>query len=394
MKFGLMRRIDNWAGVPLCLGLGAIDAVLNPLRRVPAPVEPGKVRRVLVMKFIGLGTLAEAVPMFRAMRRHYPGARISFLTFEWSADLVRLLGFDEVRVIRTSTFLRFAWDGIGAVLWGWGRRFEVSHDLEFFSKFSYIMSYLVHARTRVGYFVRVLRYIRLLTHPVPYNPHRHVVEAFLAQLGMEMSDLRDEDAAPPALGDDVEREADEVLRSAGLWGATCLVAINVNTGEMSELRLWPLAYHATLAARIHSDHGAAIAFIGSESDRARIRQVMGTLPANIRKADLSGLTRVAVLLAILKRCRLVVSNDSGPLHLAALMGVPTVGFFGAESARVYGPRGAHHVNLEKSLYCAPCLNVYNFKDFDCPYGVKCMGEISPEEAFAAASRLLAERQST
>jgi len=385
-----MRRVDNWAGLPLCLLLGAVDAILRPFRGAPRPVEPASVRSVLVIKFIGLGTVAEAVPMFRAMRRHYPNAKISFLTFEWCEGLVRLLGFDEVRVIRTSGVLRFVLDTLAAVVWGWRKRFDVSHDLEFFSKYSYIVSWLIHARVRFGYFIRVLRYTSLLTHPVPYNPGRHVLEAFLAQIGMVPGDLRDEDSAPPKLPLDADVEAEAILQKAGLWGAPKLVAINVNTGEMSRLRMWSLAYHATLATRLHEEHRAALAFVGSAADRGWVEQVLKALPSGVRAASLAGLTRVDILMAILKRADLMVSNDSGPLHLASLMGTPTIGFFGAESASVFGPRSSRSFNLDKRLYCSPCLNVYNFKDFDCPYGTKCMEDITPEEAFNAATKLLGD----
>jgi len=388
MKFNNMRRIDNWVGVPICLALGGVESIRRIFRRVNPPFLPLRAKRVLVMKFVGMGTIAEAMPMLRAMRRFYPNAEISFLTFEWCEDLVRILGFESVRVIRTSSFFRFALDSVSALWWGWRMRFDVSHDLEFFSKFSYIMSYLIHAKIRVGYFIRVLRYIKLLTDPIPYNASRHVLEAFLAQINMEPQMLKPADSVSPILKPEVEAEADELLRKVGLWGAPVLVSVNVNTGEMSELRMWSLAYHSVLATKLHNSHRAAIAFVGSASDKSRVEEVIRTLPEGVRAANLAGMTRVDILLAILRKSRLLVSNDSGPLHLASMMGTPTVGFFGAESARVFGPLASTSINIDKQLYCSPCLNVYNFKDYDCPYGMKCMRDISPEEALEAVTKLL------
>jgi heptosyltransferase-2 len=103
---------------------------------------------------------------------------------------------------------------------------------------------------------------------------------------------------------------------------------------------------------------------------------------------------LAGLLALLGRVRVLVSNDSGPLHMAALAGIPSVGLFGAESAAVYGPRGDKRINLDRELYCSPCLNVYNFKDFDCPYDLRCMREIVPREVLHAVRRLLGPRPET
>jgi uncharacterized protein (TIGR03382 family) len=390
MNIRVMRRLDTWAGVPICVALGGVEAVVALFRRRRPPFNPGKARRVLVMKFIGLGTIAEAAPMFRAMRRFYPEAEISFLTFEWCEGLVRLLGFDSVRVIRTSSFFRFVIDSLSAAWWGRGMRFDIAHDLESVSRFSYIMSYLIHAPVRIGFFVRMRKSIRLLTDPIPFDPDNHVLGTFLSQINMDERMLKLQDSAAPQLPPEADREADELLRQAGLWGAPKLVAVNVNTGELSELRMWSLAYHSVLATKLHASHRAAIAFVGSEADKGRVDEVIRALPAGVRAANLAGLTRVDILLAILRKASLLVSNDSGPLHLASLMGTPTVGFFGASSARVYGPRSGKSINIDKPSVCQPCLNVNNFRNYACPNGMKCMRDISPEEALEAVGKLLGE----
>ncbi len=390
MTSSFMRRLDNWAGVPVCLALGAVERVRRLFIRPPEFPAPDRVRAVLVMKYLGVGSVAEAVPMFRELRRRYPGARIAFLTFTPCAELARLLGcFDEIRAIRTSSLPAFAADVAAAIWWGRRGRFDVSFDLEFFSKFSYILSYLVHARVRVGYFVRVLRYVKLHTHPVPYNASRHVSEAFLAQLDPAPERLLPTGPpAPPALPEAAGREADALLDRLGISQAKCLIAFNVNTSDLSRLRLWPAASYAALAGMLHRSHGATILFVGGPQDRARVEEVLALVPDGVRVANIAGQTTLAGLLALFTRVRLVVSNDSGPLHLAALMGTPTVAFFGAESARIYGPRGPRQVNLDLQLYCSPCLNVYNFKEYDCPYAVRCLTGISPADAHAAAAGLL------
>lgn len=390
MKFSLMRRLDSLLGLPLCLLLGVFEKILRLFRPVPEFRGPGSVRRILVMKFLGAGSVVEASPMFRELRELNPQASICFLTFAGAAPLARLFGtFDEVRAIRTSSLALFAFDSVSAVFWGWRRRFELSYDLEFFSKYSYVMSYLIHARIRVGYFVRVLRYVNLLTNCVPYNAHRHVSEAFTAQLDLGKGEMKPLPLKPVDLPQAAEREAERLIEKTG-FARERLVAMNVNTSSLSSLRLWPEEHFASLAERLHGEFDAALIFIGAEQDRDRIARVMGRIGRAHWAADLSGRTDLETLLALLRRVRLLVTSDSGPLHMAALMGTPTLSFFGAESARVYGPLGKKHANLDKELYCSPCLNVYNFKDYDCPYSIRCLREISPDDAFVAARRLLAQ----
>jgi ADP-heptose:LPS heptosyltransferase len=305
---------------------------------------------------------------------------------------VRLLGFDEVRVIRTSRWLWFVRDTLAAVAWGRGRRFDVSHDLEFLSNYSAIMSVLINARVRVGFSTSQSSRGRQFTHPVPYYPSQHVLEAFLSQVGMNQDDLRHADLAVLPLPPEADPEAESLLQRVGLWGAPKLVAINVNTGKLSGLQMWSLAYHSILAVRLHESHRAAVAFIGSESERLRIEEVLGALPRGVRAANLAGLTRVEILLAVLKRADLLVSNESGPLNLAALVGTPTVGFFGAGAARIYGPRGARSLNLdrEEEPRCKACQELPGSGGDDCPFGNRCMSVITPERAFEAAAKLLGE----
>ena len=388
-----MRRLDNGIGVPLCQALGVFEWAVRLGQKPPPFPEPAAAKRIIVIKFIGLGSIVQAIPMLRLLRRRHPDSRIDFLTFDSCGDFVRSLGyFDEVREIRTASFLPFAWDSVRAVLWGRRRGFDVSYDLEFFSKYSYIMSYLIHAHARVGYFIPLLRHVRLLTHPVPYNSNRHMSEIMLAQLDPESTRIPSAEWEAPRLPAEAETEIQELLRRYGAHQDPLLIAVNVNSSELSTLRRWPPDYYADLVTMLSRRYRATFLFIGQEDDRSYVQNVIAKISPEVRLLNLAGLTSMRGLLALFKRVKLVVSNDSGPLHLAALMGAPTVSFFGPESGSNYGPKGERHVNLDKKLYCSPCLNVFNFKEFDCPYAVRCLSEIKPEEAFEAANRLIGPQE--
>lgn len=384
-----MRRLDNGVGIPLCRALGALEWVAR-LGRTPPPFPaPAQVKRILVMKFLGLGTIVQAIPMLRTLRRRHPDARIVFLTFDSCAEFVKCLGYcDEVIAIRSSSLLAFAWDNLRAVIRGHLHRFDVSYDLEFFSKYSYIMSYLIHAKVRAGYFIPLLRHVRLLTHPVPYNSTRHMSEIMLAQLDPVTTQIPQAEWEAPNLPAEADSEIDELLRRYGVLEDPLLIALNVNAGELSTLRRWPPDYYADLVMKLSRRYAATFLFIGHSDDRSYVQDVIAKIGPEVRLLNLAGLTSLRGLLALFRRVKLVVSNDSGPLHLASLMGAPTVAFFGPESGSAYGPKGEKHVNLDKKLYCSPCLNVFNFKEFDCPYGVRCLTEIKPQEAFEAACGLL------
>ncbi|MFP5501037.1 MAG: glycosyltransferase family 9 protein, partial [Candidatus Sericytochromatia bacterium] len=81
--------------------------------------------------------------------------------------------------------------------------------------------------------------------------------------------------------------------------------------------------------------------------------------------------------------RLVVSNDTGPLHLACAIGTPTVAIFGPETPVLFGPRGPKHRVVYKNLACSPCLNVYNGRSVKCRFATPLCVEISVSEVLTA-----------
>ena len=94
------------------------------------------------------------------------------------------------------------------------------------------------------------------------------------------------------------------------------------------------------------------------------------------------------LCALLQRSALLITNDSGPLHLAEALATPTVSFFGPETPLLYGPTGDNQVVFYKGIYCSPCLNVHNQKQAPCKGNNVCMKLINPDEVFASANMLL------
>ena len=106
--------------------------------------------------------------------------------------------------------------------------------------------------------------------------------------------------------------------------------------------------------------------------------------------NLVGKTRLAGLITELRRCHLLVTNDTGTMHLAAALGVPTVSIFGSTEPVLTGPLGDRHTVIRHQVPCSPC-----FKR-ECPFGhYECMTRITPEQvARAVLDRLAALRQAS
>lgn len=392
MKIDTMKFVDHRVGLVICLLLDAWNRLTRWLHRRSRDV--GDVSEILVTKYFGMGSILLATPMMTELRRRFPTARITLFTFERNRELGRILTcVDEVVSVRTDSFCSFARD-LFARLWQFRRkRFDVAFDLEFFSKFSTIVTYLSGARLRVGFQLRSLWRGDLLTHPVYMNQHRHITRDFLAMaeaVGVELPDPAVLSAAPSpdcvCISPEAEARAAKIVSEGGDGP---VVALNPNASELSYERRWPAERFVQLTKRLREAIPTARVFlIGGEGDRAYVEPLSRQCGPDV--TSLAGQLSVEELLPFLARCDLFITNDSGPLHMAAMMGTPTLSFFGPETPEFYGPLGGESRTavFYKYLYCSPCLSAYNVKTPVCQGDNRCLHRIGVDEVAARALSML------
>ncbi|HZM01061.1 MAG TPA: glycosyltransferase family 9 protein, partial [Planctomycetota bacterium] len=173
MRTRTLIRLDLLVGLPLCTLAFLLTLPLRLLlrRAPPPPPDPRRVRRILVIKFLGLGSVLLATPLLRRLKAAYPGARITFLTFAANAELVRRLEcVDEVCVVPRGRVRALLACVPGLVLRLRSARYDLAFDLEFYSRLSNLLSWASGAERRVGFFVRARWRGSLLTDPVYFNP--------------------------------------------------------------------------------------------------------------------------------------------------------------------------------------------------------------------------------
>ncbi len=389
-----MRWVDHWIGMPICFALGVFVSFVRAV--FPRPDRPVREDGVIVIvKFFGLGSIMQATPLLRAIRRRYPKGRLVFLTFASNAGLLRRLDLcTDLRLIRNASPVTFVLDTIGAILWLRGRGVDACVDLEFFSKFSTLMTILSGARKRIGYHLNAYWRSSLLTHPVYLNYYRHISDIF-AQAGTPL-DVPVEDLSlvriptdPAALA-----RADAFLAERG-WGPPMrIVGVNVNAGELSLERRWPVANFAEVVESLVTRHAdVRVLLTGAPDERAYIQTVHERLSARAREsvAITAGAWSLDDFLAGLSRMTCFVTNDSGPMHLAAAQGVPLVSLWGPARPDFYAPRVPDHEVIYENFACSPCL-FYMFTTFEgmwCGHEGWCMQAIEPARVLAAAEKRLA-----
>lgn len=217
----------------------------------------------------------------------------------------------------------------------------------------------------------------LLTEAPPRPKGVHQAEAYIGLLSIL-------GVVAPALSLDypirseTEAEADRLWERVGL-GKRPTVGIHLGAAFGPSKLWWPERY-ALLAERLRSRHGVDVVFLGSPGERQLWQRIERLLdhPA----PSLVGQDRLEILPALLRRCRVLISGDTGAMHLAAAVGVPVVALFGPTDPRLTRPLGERHVVIWKHVPCAPCFLPR------CPIDHPCMGQISVEEVEAAVARAL------
>jgi len=138
---------------------------------------------------------------------------------------------------------------------------------------------------------------------------------------------------------------------------------------------WLPERFAALADRLIGALNADVLIFGSVAERPLAEEIAGAM--NHTPVIAAGETSLRQLLALMARCRLMVTNDSGPMHLAAALGIPLVAIFGSTDARATGPLGTPVRIVTRGVACSPCgLRL-------CPIDFRCMQDISVEQAFRA-----------
>lgn len=325
---------------------------------------------ILIIKLRGTGDVVTALPVVSNLRARYPDARIDFLVEKGSAGIIRgnpwittVMEFDRKKESDIS-FIRRVREG----------KYDLVLDL-FSNPRTALATFLSGARIRAGYPFRGRAYA-YNTKIEPRGSTVHNVEFNLDALRRLNVPILDPSPRLPLLEANVTA-VDQWFRDNQLTGKT-VVALNPNCGRENER--WGIENFAALGDRIVKEFHASLLLVwgpGEEKEAVRLQSLIEAPSLLLPKSTLPQLA------AFLKRCTYFVSNDSGPMHIGAAVGVPTLGIFGPVNPRFQGPYGERNrwVN-HTALDCLGC-NLLS-----CPIGIKCMKDLPVEKVFGEFQNLV------
>jgi ADP-heptose:LPS heptosyltransferase len=172
-----------------------------------------------------------------------------------------------------------------------------------------------------------------------------------------------------------------------------LILLNANAGDLLPLRRWAGENYAALARRLLAEFADAwIAFTGAPEEATSIAELAESV-GSTRSICVAGRTSLRELLTVYELAEVLVTNDSGPAHFAALTSIDTVALFGPETPLLFGALGPRSHPLWAGIACSPCINALNNRQTVCRNNL-CMQAISVDEVFALVARLYAARVRT
>ena len=351
-------------------------------------LQPDTIERVVVRGANWVGDAVMTVPALRELRRVLPGAHITLATRAWAEGIFAGADFvDDLLIVdrEPGGALSFVHQA---------REWRAGHyDLAVLFPNAFkpaLLAFAARVPYRTGYATEGRG--PLLSHPLPvptWRGQRHEVFYYLnivAELERKLYGATAIESHAPRLGIEVSAErqsgARSLLQARGVRLDRTLVALCPGSTN-SRAKRWPAERFAAVADLLCGETGAQVLLIGAREERAVSDEV--TAKMNATPFVLTGDTRLDETAAVLSLCDLLVTNDTGPAHLAASVGCPVIVIFGPTDPVTTSPYTDAAQVVRQPPDCAPCMLR------DCPIDHRCMTAITPEDVFARASRMLARR---
>jgi len=351
-------------------------------------IEPGvnKIERIVVRGTNWVGDAVMTIPALRELRRLFPAAHITLATRSWAEGLFADADFLNESQVHEGSGLRSVVQQVRQ--WRKGN-FDLAVLLPNSLETALVAS-LARVPLRIGYATDGRQ--RLLTHPLAlpeWRETRHEVFYYLnivAQLEWlikhEQTFLDTQPDGSLEVSDDRKTAARDFLRARGVREDKILVALCPGSIN-SRAKRWPTERYAALGDRLIDELGAEVLLVGSSGEA----EVSFGVSAHMRNKPiaLTGETDLAELVAVLSLVNLLVTNDTGPAHIASALGRPTLVIFGPTNPLTTRPFSPFGEIVREPPDCAPCMLR------DCPIDHRCMTAISPADVFERAQMLLKNR---
>jgi ADP-heptose:LPS heptosyltransferase len=315
-------------------------------------IDKTQVKRILVITLSNVGDIILTTPVIRVLSKEFPAARMDVVVgpsgkeiFDKDPRISKLIIYDKHVSLLEKRRMQLKLKKL---------KYDMVVDLR-----NTVLPLLLGSRYRTN---------PMQTFPktVLHRKHKHLYRLHC----LDMHNL--DENSYIYIPEEDEKHTEDLIRKSGI----CEPVIAINPGAKSHLKRWTVEAFAELADRLISECKASVVFIGLKEDKDIVSAIMKKMRQ--RAHDFVDKTNIRQLASLLKRAKLLITNDSAPLHLGCAVGTRVLSIFGPTDPEKYGPTGEFDVVVNKKLFCSPCESA------ECKQGHECMKLISADEVYEAA----------
>jgi ADP-heptose:LPS heptosyltransferase len=403
MNVPVLQKIDRWVGVPACFVLTLARKIFGR-KLPPGPAAP---RSILFVKLAEQGSTVLASSALTRAVQMVGRENVYFITFKenrFILDLLQIIPEENVITISRKTpgeLISTTWETVHRMR---ALKLDAAIDMEFFARGSAVVACLSGAKVRVGFhaFFGAGPYRGdLMTHRMLYNPHLHAASMFrvlVEGLTCDPAQLPTLTFPPPPIEHVLrpfeprpdELETVRALIPGDKQRRPPLFLLNPNASDLLPLRKWPSERYVELAKRLLAHFPEIqVGFTGAPEEAPETERLVRETGSD-RCVCFGGKTTLRQLMVLYNLAEILVTNDSGPAHFAALTPVHVITLFGPETPALFAARTPRHQAIWLGLSCSPCVNAYNNRQSCCQDNV-CMKQITVEQVFKEVCRVYAAR---
>lgn len=314
--------------------------------RIPKKEE---IKTILILRHDGVGDMVLSTPLFRALKKNFPDARLTVLASQRNYGIIENNpNVDEILIYKgTGQFIKEVRK----------RGFDLATDLFFtYEMKQAFMAYLSGAKYRIGFEEAGREIFFNVREPITL-PEKNMVEHLL-DLSEKIGTKREGCEPEIFLTEEEKKWASSFLSEKGLAAA---IKIAIHPGAFYPSQRWPALRFGEIAKRIIKEYEVKVLLFGDKGEKLllkTIRDIAG------EKTEIFCGLRLRQFIVLLNYCNLLICNNSGPLHIASALKIPTVSIMGPAVTPLWLPWGKNHIVIRKELPCSPC-NKAECEDHSC-----------------------------
>ncbi len=360
-------------------------------------IKAEAINKILVLKLDHIGDVISGLPAINILRKKFPDSHITVLCGSWAKPLLETV--KEIDNIICFNFFheksekgenfhdRADLDRLKETLYS--MNFDLAIDLRRFSDTREILN-ISGAVYKAGYRSKdcsVPLNISLdgdILKDVPRQLWKPHISAQLCELIMSLPSVHtiNYEYTLPELffEEDIPEDIKSIIRETPFIAA-------IHPGSGTNMRCWPPSYFALLIDLLAKKYKGKIFLFGGKGDTKLIEEIMALSVCKDNVLSLAGILNLKQFMSVLKHCNIFIGNNSGPGHIAGVLGIPLLIIFsGHVLPHEWQPYGDKSLVIYRDTFCSPC---YKLRPEDCPFDLKCLKKISPEKVLDGICELMA-----